>query len=246
MDLEKIGKLIATKRAEFGMTQSDLAEKLSISDRAVSKWERGLNLPEVSKMRELCSILDISLNELFSGEQKERHLNRNDMERTKLFKEKGHFVIYINRYIIASIILLAVILTIIVIILQYFFIQRGIVIDEDLKYSQIYSFKNDVIGMVDIEEFGLKNIDFDIGANKYGVAVFKNPSRAFKRLKKDYREGIDLIKREFSLKPLTAFNFRDYGVYGWQVTTGSKKAQEEANFVSRFMDIYENSFKNPE
>jgi len=69
MNQEKIGKFIAEKRKEKKLTQEQLAEKLSISKNAVSKWERGLNLPDVSIMQDLCKILNITLNELFVGEK---------------------------------------------------------------------------------------------------------------------------------------------------------------------------------
>lgn len=69
MDLIKIGKFIADCRKEKKITQSELAEKLYITDRAVSKWERGLSLPDADKMLELCDILDISVNELLNGEK---------------------------------------------------------------------------------------------------------------------------------------------------------------------------------
>ena len=63
MDLIKIGKYIAFKRKEQGLTQKQLAEKLNMSDKSVSKWERGICLPDVSVYLELCKILDISINE---------------------------------------------------------------------------------------------------------------------------------------------------------------------------------------
>lgn len=69
MNQEKIGKFISLSRKNKSLTQKDLAEKLNISINAVSKWERGLNLPDASLMKELCSILDITLNELFEGEK---------------------------------------------------------------------------------------------------------------------------------------------------------------------------------
>ena len=68
MDLIKIGKFIATNRKSHNMTQEELAEKLYITDRAVSKWERGLCLPDASIMPPLCEILGINVNELLSGE----------------------------------------------------------------------------------------------------------------------------------------------------------------------------------
>lgn len=68
MDLQKIGNFIAEKRKEQNLTQLGLAEKLNITDRAVSKWERGKSLPDASIMLELCAILNITLNDLLCGE----------------------------------------------------------------------------------------------------------------------------------------------------------------------------------
>ena len=69
MDVVKIGKFIATCRKEKNITQEQLAEKLYITDRAVSKWERGLSLPDADKMLDLCNILGINVNELLNGER---------------------------------------------------------------------------------------------------------------------------------------------------------------------------------
>ena len=68
MDLVKIGKYIAEKRKALGMTQKQLAEKLGMSDKSVSKWERGVCLPDVSVYLELCKILGITINEFLAGE----------------------------------------------------------------------------------------------------------------------------------------------------------------------------------
>ena len=63
------GKFIASCRKEKGLTQAQLAEKLNVTDRAVSKWETGKCMPDSSIMLELCNILDITVNELLSGER---------------------------------------------------------------------------------------------------------------------------------------------------------------------------------
>ena len=68
-EMEKIGRFIAGLRKENGMTQEQLAEKLGISDRAVSKWERSINMPDHAHIPQLCHILGISINELFSAEK---------------------------------------------------------------------------------------------------------------------------------------------------------------------------------
>ena len=68
MDQSKIGAFIAEKRKEHGMTQKQLADKLGVTDRAVSKWETGKSLPDASLMLELCDLLTITVNDLLSGE----------------------------------------------------------------------------------------------------------------------------------------------------------------------------------
>jgi transcriptional regulator with XRE-family HTH domain/DNA-directed RNA polymerase subunit RPC12/RpoP len=68
MDQVKIGRFIAEKRREQGLTQMQLAEALGITDRAVSKWETGKSLPDASIMLELCRLLKITVNDLLNGE----------------------------------------------------------------------------------------------------------------------------------------------------------------------------------
>ena len=68
MDQTKIGKFIAECRKQKNLTQMQLAEKLNITDKAISKWERGLSMPDSSIMLELCGILGIPVNDLLSGE----------------------------------------------------------------------------------------------------------------------------------------------------------------------------------
>ena len=68
MDQVKIGKFIAERRKNVNLTQAQLAEKLNITDRAVSKWETGKSMPDSSIMLELCDVLEITVNDLLCGE----------------------------------------------------------------------------------------------------------------------------------------------------------------------------------
>lgn len=69
MNQEKIGKFIASKRKEKNMTQSELAEKLGVTDKSVGNWENGRNMPDLSLLKPLCKELDITVNDLLSGEK---------------------------------------------------------------------------------------------------------------------------------------------------------------------------------
>lgn len=120
MNQEKIGKFISEKRREKHLTQSELAEKLGITDRAISKWENGVCLPDAGTMPELCKILDITINDLFSGEKvdtkkNEKKLEQNLLEMTKMKEEKDKQLL--NLEIIIGIVLVTFFLGVIIITL---------------------------------------------------------------------------------------------------------------------------------
>ena len=84
MNQIKIGRFIAECRKKANLTQMQLAEKLGITDKAVSKWERGVAMPDTSIMLELCDILGISVNELLSGEKINMENNNQNNEQLLL------------------------------------------------------------------------------------------------------------------------------------------------------------------
>ena len=69
MDLIKIGKFIAEQRKKKKLTQEQLAEKLGINNRTISRWENGINMPDISLYKKICEVLDISVEELINGEK---------------------------------------------------------------------------------------------------------------------------------------------------------------------------------
>lgn len=125
---------------------------------------------------------------------------------------------------------------------QYCF---GVNVRSDLKYSQEYvAGSGNIKGHVNIQSFSDKGKEYEIGANQYGMAVFKDPAAALAKLKKDDKAGIALIQKEHKLLPLSQLNYEDYKTYGWQVSTGTHEEREQASFVTQFMDIYESSFSS--
>lgn len=125
MDMEKTGKLIAECRKEAGLTQAALAEKLGITDRAVSKWERGKSLPDASIMLELCGILGINVNELLAGEKiamenYKEIAEKNLAEIVRVEKDKNSKLCRAQRFILWS-----------GVVISLFLIVCGILIAED-------------------------------------------------------------------------------------------------------------------
>lgn len=101
MNQEKIGRFIASMRKAKNLTQQDLAEKLGVSDRTIGNWENGRNMPDLSLFKPLCDELDITINDLMSGEKisdnnyqeklEENIINTIDYTNQKL-KNKNNFI----------------------------------------------------------------------------------------------------------------------------------------------------------
>ncbi len=111
MDQVKIGKFIAECRKEKGLTQKLLAEKLNITDRAISKWETGRAMPDPSLMLDLCDILDVSVNDLLCGEKNsiENSKNKNEQLLLDLAKEldQKNKMIWTAMWVIMSVCIIA-------------------------------------------------------------------------------------------------------------------------------------------
>ena len=69
--MKSIGEMISSLRKEKGMTQNELAEKMNVTDKAVSKWERDLSCPDINTISKLADILDVSVDELLQAKKKE-------------------------------------------------------------------------------------------------------------------------------------------------------------------------------
>ena len=113
MNQIKIGKFIAECRKRVNLTQMQLAEKLGITDKAVSKWERGIAMPDTSIMLKLCEILCISVNELLSGEK--INMENNDQKNEQILLdmakelERKNKMIWTAMWVMMSISLIALI-----------------------------------------------------------------------------------------------------------------------------------------
>ena len=109
MNIDKVGNFISERRKAKKLTQEKLAEKLNISDRAISKWERGICLPDASIMIPLCEILDINVNELLSGEMlNEKEYNKKSEElllESKRLEEEKDKTIFHSAYFFSIIFL---------------------------------------------------------------------------------------------------------------------------------------------
>ena len=160
MDLVKIGSYIAEKRKKLGMTQKQLAEKLGKSDKSVSKWERGICLPDVSVYLELCEILGISLNEFLAGE---------DIEVTNVEKKSEDTLIQISKDSSHKQRYLKKIIAVLLIAVGVFAITLGIMVCNKLRQPQNY------IEAVDPDSVEMKTAELLSGID--GTMMFRYNSK---------------------------------------------------------------------
>ena len=122
MNQKKIGKFIAKVRKEKNMTQQELANKLDITDRAISHWENGRSMPDAGIMLELCKLLDINVNELLSAkkiikESYNEQAEENLLEMRREIESKNKKILILNRIItfLGAVIYLLIVLSTILI-----------------------------------------------------------------------------------------------------------------------------------
>lgn len=200
MDQQKTGKYIAKKRKMQDMTQTQLAEKLGVSDRAVSKWERGLSLPDVSKYQELCKILGVSLNEFFAGEDLDESNIREQSDRNLISAVKKENGLH-KRYQAMKIILILIFIAASIWIIDYY--RQGHVdlehiapLTYDLPGEYAYTHaKNDIITY----KTGFQNEEVIIGK------IYRNKETDTKiivsRWKEQWHEFAPAIEYEKAVYP---------------------------------------------
>ncbi len=155
MDQIKVGKFINNRRKDKGLTQEQLAEKLGITSKSISRWENGNTMPDYSILPDLCNELNINVNELLSGEKiKENdYMIKSEENLINLRKQidKRKKVLTTISYVITSIIIIAFILNIILNrifpddrhwnIIRYTFLYNGISLFIVSIVLELFNFK---------------------------------------------------------------------------------------------------------
>ena len=218
MENENIGNLISKIRKEKGMTQRELAEKLNVTDRAVSKWERGLCCPDISLLKDLSKILGISISKLVCGEE----LSDESINKTIQFTKKNikqRIIKYFNITLISIMIFL-----IIFIVLSIFKVE--------FRYHKKYKYTVDYEAMVKAEEDSnlkqyeeIKN-NVDLILNNQGIYSDDDYIRI--------TNYIDNIKKVLTLNEKEYFK-KQYYTYN-DLKKLSENYNSHNNYDDRFID----------
>lgn len=142
MNQERIGKFIAECRKKQKMTQQELAEKLGVTDRAISNWENGKNMPDLSLFKPLCNILNITINDLMSGEK----VNEKEYQE-KLEENIVNTINYTNKKIAKQKTILAIIFIALGILVSFTAIS---IFPSESSWGSIYSIFGIIISVIGI------------------------------------------------------------------------------------------------
>ena len=231
MDQIKIGAFIAAARKEQHLTQEALAEALGVSNRSVSRWETGKNLPDVSLFTPLCEILGITVNELLQGERMEEAVIVQKAEETLLtaLADNDRKVRHVNRrLLIVSTAGAAVIVALLSIVYLMFFTPCPSHDGDTGEWDDLFPLHS----------------AYTLALNDAGQPVFKDPAKAMRKAKSDCSDSIRALQKEHHLLPLSRFYYKPYKAWAWQLVASSQYTAVTAQGVdlAMFLDIYENSF----
>ena len=148
MNQEKIGKFIAESRKMKKMTQNELAEKLGVTDKSVSNWENGRNMPDLSIFKPLCELLDITINDLISGEKVSK-----DNYQEKLEENIISTIDYTNKKLSKKNNFIGIILIVFGIILA---ITALTIFPSESSWGSIYSILGGIISLIGVSRFTKK------------------------------------------------------------------------------------------
>lgn len=195
MDQEKIGKFILELRKDKKMTQQELADKIGVTDRAISKWENGRGMPDISLMKPLCEILDITLNELISGEKidKKEYQKKSDENILKTIKYTNKKTNFFKKFLIC---LISVFL---ILILMFIIDVRKMNQNEEVVFS--------TWGFDYFPAINLNDEEIEIAVRNYLIEKGDNESKHYDG------EKTFVSMRVFLLDEVTKDNH--YNFYAW-------------------------------
>jgi transcriptional regulator with XRE-family HTH domain len=145
MNQEKIGRFIAELRKEKNMTQQELADKLNITDRAISHWENGRSMPDAGVILELCKILNINVNELLSAKKikEEKYNERAEeslLEMRREIETQNKRILTLNKIIINLAIIIFVVIGLAATFIEMSMLIRNIIFAVDLVMLILFGF----------------------------------------------------------------------------------------------------------
>ena len=237
MDTIKIGRFMATCRKEKEMTQAQLAEKLGVTAKTISRWENGNYMPDISLLQPISEELGISLNELLNGER----LPKEELQPEELLEKTEHSLTRALQYAAMQVkqgkqkLFLAVFLLLGGFGLVLFLLHQSF-------FSEIPSYEGDVSQW---EQMFPKHSAYEMAIGETGAPVFKDTDAALKKVKSDCSDAIKAIKQAYDLSELSKYSYKKYRYYAGlsKLLFGNdEQVMEQRRLLIDFLDILGNSY----
>lgn len=148
MNQEKIGKFISEKRKDKKLTQSELAEKLGVTDKSISNWENGRNMPDLSLFKPICEILDISINDLLSGQEVPKNEYQERLEENIIST-----INYTNKKVIEKNNIIGIILILFGLLIS---VTALTIFKSESSWGSIYSIFGGIVSLIGVGRFTRK------------------------------------------------------------------------------------------
>ena len=236
MDTIKIGRFIAKKRKELGLTQQQLAEQLGVTNKTISRWENGNYMPDLSMIEPLSEILQISLNEFFAGEE----IKIEELTTEKVVEKTETSILetlyYSNRQILMSK-RKYIQITIGIILLMF-----GIFFTMNYFYFKgVPYYEGDVSQW---ERLFPNHSAYELALSYSERPVFKNEELALEKASSDYSDAIAIIQeKNHVIVPLSRYTYKIYASYAKKLITTDERIIQQNNQLMQFLDIYKNTFE---
>ena len=230
MDTKKIGRFIAENRKMKNLTQKELAEKLGVSDKTVSRWENGNYMPDLSLLQPLSEELGITLNELLSGEHiKQEHAAEkaeaslaSTLEYSDRKIKKSRLKVYLTMVgCVYGVLFIWLLLN------AVFFAETPYQSGDVSKWENQYP----------------NHSAFEMGLSRSGQPVFVDTAKAMRQARVIYSDAISYLQKEYHLLPLSQYTYKPYMTYGWQIVCEDEAIKEQGRDLTGFLDIYDNCFE---
>ena len=241
MDSVRFGQFVAQCRREADLTQRQLGERVGVTDKAVSKWERGLGLPDVALLEPLAEQLGVSVAELLQGARREcpapeveeavesaLALSRRELARRR--RQRRALLLASGLLLLAALCLAVLFYRTCVApypqALHYFSPPASWSAGDTSQWEKRFP----------------AHSAYAMGLDGRGRPVFQNPSAALKKVSSDCSDAAAYLRKEYRLLPLSRFTLQSYGTYGWQIDTGEERVAAQGRMLTSFWDIYQNSY----
>lgn len=237
MDTIKIGRFMAACRKEKGMTQAQLAEKLGVTAKTISRWENGNYMPDLSLLQPISEQLGISLNELLNGER----MQTEKLQTDELMEKTEHSLIRTLQYAAMQIkqgkrkllmivsVLIGCFVLVLCVIHQFLFLE--------IPYHE---------GNVSQWEMLFPNHSaYEMAIGETGAPVFKDTNAALSKVKIDCSDAIKAIKQTYELPELSRYNYQKYRYYAGLsklLFDNNEQVMEQRRLLIDFLDILGNSY----